>query len=106
MCAGLERRIVEAGRTDPGAARRGSPTTEEVLMTATSVLTPTTPTRSRTATPRALVMLLVILAFVAVAFVVGRISAPGPKGSPVIAPTASVAPTGTPAVSCRVAHPC
>jgi len=51
--------------------------------------------------------LFVIAAFVAIAFTVGRITAPDHSGSPVIAPTVSVSsPAGAPGVPCRVGHPC
>jgi len=76
-------------------------------MTATSTLTPTVLTRSWTATQRAVVMLFVIVAFVALAFTAGRISAPDHHGSTVIAPAASVSsPSGATEVPCRIGHPC
>jgi hypothetical protein len=76
-------------------------------MTATSVFTPTAVTRSWTAVQRAVVLLFVIAAFVAIAFTAGRISAPDHHGSPVIAPTVSASsPSGATEVPCHVGHPC
>jgi len=77
-------------------------------MTATSVLAPSTP-RSWKALQRAALIVLVIAAFVALAFAAGRASVSAHHDSPTLAPTSASAPSAAGATvdNCRIRRgPC
>lgn len=104
-------RIVAIGVERPreaGPDRRGVQQ-EEAVMTVTSVVSPSARTASWTAVQRAVVLMFVIAAFVALAFVGGRASVDVHHGSSVITP-ASISvpsPSSVSADTCRIRRgPC
>ena len=103
MCQHPHRRIVAV---DDRPAWSTSPIDAKgEAMTATSVLTPPTRTRPWTTAQRIAMLVVVIVLFSAIAFSVGRASAPVHRSAPAVTPV-SAQPAGSPVDDCLRGRHC